>query len=837
VSGARFLILVLLAVPTGAREPPSDGARPSPGALSRPKRIWLHQSMIAPGRDGIASDGERLFILRADRGEVMAYATATGRELWAGKAVSQPRDVWPISEVVVSEGVVVVRGSDDQLAGFDAVGGKLLWRRKEPCDIETTVGRWAILRCHGGRAASDGRLHLVDTQSGRDTRTIPLDWQAEFGLSERALFTWTKAEGRLRKIPLAAGETAWDVPLDLTFLEKILADADTVICAGREVQAFDAASGRRLWSKRPVGDHRGVAVAPVLKAGQLYLAMAEAIVAFDERRGDERRRYPLPPFLRPQPKDHHGYGLQVWGDRVLLVENPAQVSARYLMATWAASGEAPKVLARPLALGWTPLLIGDVLVALVDYDEFAAAYSLAELEPPLAELSRPEALRAVDVEVAPAPRLRTLALSRIPGDATVPGPPSTPAHAIKLGVCKAAQRQMADLQPGAPAGVFGTAHPILVEAAAPDGRWLSVCQARRDTDGDGAVDVLFGHHGEALGDKMVPYLIVGGGAGHRFDELIGHSPAGRYVALREGDCLELVDTVEGTSTTLADADLRDPQPALGPHRGVSFDGADRRMLYLRATEGGDLVVVRDLKTGRETEIAPGAGLIARAELDPEGESVLVDAAIGEDLPQLATTLARRTCRGPAASYSVFGSDQPPPVIVRRIAPAGGGRVREVPGLIRSFGGDLLIRAPDRSLVLEGPHGGRRTIVPANCNATVSHLDAGRHLVLFACESDADQYGKAPLSVYHDGRTTKLNALEDVEDEDHWTQTTGRYAHVYDALIDLDRPGEPPPASAYAGIRRYEGFIRSDGRELRAARKPANHGRAEVGPLRWLPPKE
>jgi hypothetical protein len=847
VRAAWLLTLVLASTPPlpahGAPAGKGAGAqrrdvRPAPGVLRRPKRVWLHESIRAPGANGMATDGRLLFMLRSDRQQVVAFVAATGREVWAAKAASQPRDSLDRSQVAVSDGVVIVRGSDEQLAGFSAVDGKPAWRRKEPCDIERTVGRWAILRCHGRPDRTDSKLHVVEVKSGREDRVIPLDWLVEFGLSDRALFTWSKDEPVLRKTSLVKGESRWEVPLDARFVEEILADGEVVICAGRQVHAFDAATGKALWSKRPVGNHRGLAFGPVLEARQVYFGDTDAIVAVDERSGQERRRYPLPGFLRPQPDDHHFDGLLVSGERLLVVNNPRQVSTRYIMATWAAPGATPTSIARPIALGWKPLLVGDVLAALADFDGFAAGYSLAELQPALADLPRPEAVRAVEAETVAIPRLRSDALKEIPGGAPAAARlPELPDEQVKPGVCKAAVRKVPALQPGAPAGQFGTAHPILAEAAAPDGRWVSVCQARRDTTGDGAIDVMIGHHGDTLGDEMTPYLIVGGGAGHPFDELIDHAPSGRYVAVREGPCLSLVDTVEGTSTTLADADLRDPQPELGPHRGISFDAVDRRVLYLRNSTRGERVVVRDLKTGRETEIDPGPGLVVGAVLDPEGESVIVDAAIEGRLPRLYTTLARRSCRGGAASYSVFGSDEAPPVMVRRIVSASGGRARDVPGLIRSFGRDLLVRADDRSLAVQDPGGRRRTIVPADCDATVSHIDAGRGIVLFACEAEADQHGVAPVSVYRNGTVTKLDARADVERSDDWTQTTGRYARVYGEVIDLDRPGEKPPLSAFAGMRRRFFFVRDDGRELRPVQRPVRSIGADIGPLEWVsPPK-
>jgi hypothetical protein len=62
---------------------------------------------------------------------------------------------------------------------------------------------------------------------------------------------------------------------------------------------------------------------------------------------------------------------------------------------------------------------------------------------------------------------------------------------------------------------IGTAHPILLEAYDRGGRWAVVCQAREDTDKDGAIRVVSGHHGAPSDELVRPYLVEGSGPGHR----------------------------------------------------------------------------------------------------------------------------------------------------------------------------------------------------------------------------------------------------------------------------------------------------------------------------------
>ena len=44
-------------------------------------------------------------------------------------------------------------------------------------------------------------------------------------------------------------------------------------------------------------------------------------------------------------------------------------------------------------------------------------------------------------------------------------------------------------------GAYGTAHPMLLRAYDRNERWMALCQARKDTDGDGKIEVHSGHHG------------------------------------------------------------------------------------------------------------------------------------------------------------------------------------------------------------------------------------------------------------------------------------------------------------------------------------------------------
>ena len=89
---------------------------------------------------------------------------------------------------------------------------------------------------------------------------------------------------------------------------------------------------------------------------------------------------------------------------------------------------------------------------------------------------------------------------------------------------------------------IGTLGGFALEAVSPDGRWLVLCQAHEDTNGDGEIAVYQDmHHGFFHGDSMNPYLIFGAGAGTRLDTFVAMADDGRFLAVIRDGKLMLVD--------------------------------------------------------------------------------------------------------------------------------------------------------------------------------------------------------------------------------------------------------------------------------------------------------
>src|SRR5689334_8702309 len=109
----------------------------------------------------------------------------------------------------------------------------------------------------------------------------------------------------------------------------------------------------------------------------------------------------------------------------------------------------------------------------------------------------------------------------------VPGPTPAPT---------ASATEPASPQGSSPLGAaWGTANPVALVAGGQGRRWISVCQARADSTGDGRVSVEVGAQGELKGDRLDGYFLDQPGAGIRIDAFGGADPSGRFVAFVASD--------------------------------------------------------------------------------------------------------------------------------------------------------------------------------------------------------------------------------------------------------------------------------------------------------------
>jgi hypothetical protein len=265
--------------------------------------------------------------------------------------------------------------------------------------------------------------------------------------------------------------------------------------------------------------------------------------------------------------------------------------------------------------------------------------------------------------------------------------------------------------PGTPPDVeIGTAAPTLVQAVAPDGRWVAICQARVDTNHDGYLETRIGPHGDPYGDKLVPYFVEGKGPGRPVDDFLGADPSGRFVALLIHGRPTLRDTTTGREVALAG----EPSPV---------DFGETEVVYTRKSGAKRSVIVRALSTGLERSYDPGPGELLSLALFDRARALRVVMKLPSPgaSDYYHTDLYRGRCAGPAAAS--YHSAIIVSVREQRLVSLTDGRVWAVPEEIKPFADGWLRTMEGGSLRFETVTGRSREMVPA-----------GYYRVLFANEA-------------------------------------------------------------------------------------------------------
>src|SRR5690606_11996930 len=167
--------------------------------------------------------------------------------------------------------------------------------------------------------------------------------------------------------------------------------------------------------------------------------------------------------------------------------------------------------------------------------------------------------------------------------------------------------------------------PVIVAGAAPDGRWVAVCEASRGTDGNGRLAISVGPRGELRGDRLERSLRLSNGRVLPIDDLLATSADGRWVVVRRANAVELFDTSEGALLALDDGvDARRTEPTRTAHRTLVFrDGA---LLYVRERGREHVVVERSLETGTERVVYSAREPVVRVTADAFGAVDVVELA-------------------------------------------------------------------------------------------------------------------------------------------------------------------------------------------------------------------
>jgi len=135
--------------------------------------------------------------------------------------------------------------------------------------------------------------------------------------------------------------------------------------------------------------------------------------------------------------------------------------------------------------------------------------------------------------------------------------------------------------------------PTLVEQASSDGRWVALCQARKDEAGKEALRRYLVAPGEELASRR-----------------LAQRNGGRSLVLFLQNGVLLLwasETRKTVDLSALGADARLSAESNATLRVLDFDSTSERLLYLRRSANGNRIVLRTLSDGTERELDPGPG--------------------------------------------------------------------------------------------------------------------------------------------------------------------------------------------------------------------------------------
>lgn len=271
--------------------------------------------------------------------------------------------------------------------------------------------------------------------------------------------------------------------------------------------------------------------------------------------------------------------------------------------------------------------------------------------------------------------------------------------------------------------------------------WLSdsariavVYQFKTDDDHDGKIEPVFGHHGTPSGDQpTISVFDLVAGSETPVDAVLGFDARARYLLVRDKLHLYLVDGATGGREDLAQkgADLDEDGNCGFGARAVGFDRTGDRLYYLRTSP--PRLVLRELATGAEIELAPKKGGIWRA--DAEALPGWASLAAIEDTNQngkLDFPVQQTTCPCPpwgrfamsCSTGGLIGDDK----FTWWLISKGGARIEMTDGALVPVGDRTAMDAKAQKIV---DASGKAIGLPARCSGAAPLVGAPG--VLVACE--------------------------------------------------------------------------------------------------------
>jgi hypothetical protein len=331
-----------------------------------------------------------------------------------------------------------------------------------------------------------------------------------------------------------------------------------------------------------------------------------------------------------------------------------------------------------------------------------------------------------------------------------------------------------------------------VGAFDPQGRWVLFCQAEGDSMGAGGTEKPLDSQSSFLGGEFRPYFARRSSEIAPVTALLAASPNGRYVVLfspSSGPELLDMETEQVESLGSLDLDTRaDVMP--GDLRSVAFS-SDSSRLALLIHEQRPRVVVRDLRSGTNTEVIPAGDMVWRIGFDTSGQYVVLSEVLEDSnhsgrtqWPLPVRTLRETRCLGPIPAHAAYPSTGDRAQI--SIAPVQGGKSRLVPGFVTGLGSSLIVKSPSGGLsAIDGSR--VRTISSPDCNAQIIGVAPDHGRILTGCR---DANGRAMVELDSLGAYQGLEVDIPSSSEDWIFAESGPYRVLYSGvhshLIDLAR---------------------------------------------------
>jgi hypothetical protein len=351
-----------------------------------------------------------------------------------------------------------------------------------------------------------------------------------------------------------------------------------------------------------------------------------------------------------------------------------------------------------------------------------------------------------------------------------------------------------DVAPTLAPATFGSPHPFSLVAASPLRNWVVACQARRDTDKNGAVRVTSTPEGDVTGDDLQWFYLEAGSPDLAIDAFAGSDPQGRFVAYVHDGQMRLRDAQEHVDVALHGAELDDDAAPYRSHRAVAFAPDAPRVAYLRHADARQAVVLRELDTGTERSFELGPEPVWRLQLPAGGHfaqlaTILVDSNKNRRLDwSFPKQKGPKRCPLPVPSYDVWS--YPGDTSTAHLLDLHTGKISAPEGYVTTFGEEVLSRSSFGELWLDANMGGSkspRRVASDKCLARVQSADSSRGVIVFGCAEQAGQ--RRTMYLHTAGRRVSLDmdlaGYETDSADNRLPQLLTFYPHNDTYLLDLD----------------------------------------------------